>query len=116
MHAALMRLHSALATGESLDDAMRSKVPIATSAHQPLPRRRDDHVATRSFEAVASDAVAACRKVRKRLRDEGGAEVDDLSDAGLSQLTRFTKEIALEPFRHFLHYGVSRASSPRGYL
>lgn len=102
MEVALDRLHATLATTEAIDEAMRGGT-TATSVNEPLPRRKPHHAQPRCFGELVHEAVEACRASRKRQRAEAGPPTD-LSDAALSQFSRFTREMALKPFQSFLHF------------
>ena len=102
MEAALDRLHATLATTEAIDEVMRGGT-TATSVKEPLPRRKPQHAEPRCFGELVHEAVEACRASRKRQRAEAGPPTD-LSDAALSQYSRFTREMPLAPFESFLHF------------
>ena len=72
---------------------------------RPTQQRQDGcgAVQPRSVNEILWKCILACRESRKRHREEN-AQPDNLDDASLSQLTRFTDQIAMDPYKQFLHY------------
>lgn len=99
MEEALDRLRADVSTCVSLEQSLRGKPAEKPKAAKPCPSLP----APRSTTSVLDECLVACRASRKRTLEEEG-DRDDLSDEALSQYTRFTDSIALEPYRHFLHY------------
>ena len=104
-----------LATGKGLPKPpkprARRRAAAPRGAAQPKAVPFDTH------ERVA-DVVQACREERKR--QLAGAPEEDLSDARLSKLARFTDGAALAPYAPFLHFvprlvNIVRPSLPRRY-
>lgn len=84
-----------LATCDGIERNLRGR-----SGSKAGPRR---DAPTRDLREVVQECVQACRKSRKRHHEENGPE-PDLSDAALSQYTRFTDHNALHVYRQFLWY------------
>ena len=84
-----------LATCDGIERNLRGR-----SGSKAGPRR---DAPTRDLRDVVQECVQACRKSRKRHHEENGPG-PDLSDAALSQYTRFTDHNALHVYRQFLWY------------
>lgn len=84
-----------LATCDGIERNLRGR-----SGSKAGPRR---DAPTRDLREVVQECVQACRKSRKRHHEENGPG-PDLSDAALSQYTRFTDHNALHVYRQFLWY------------
>lgn len=107
MDAALQALRADIATCEILEKSLKGKPPQPegktrgaakkdTLSSAVVPKRRD-------VEEVLIKCVNACKDSRKRHREES-APAEPVDDKSLSQYTRFTRELALEPYKQFLHY------------
>lgn len=107
MEEALTALQTDIATCQALENGLRG-TPLgsqakARSGKAKTKEPREVASATRSVEGVLDACIQACKTGRKRHREESDPP-DDMSDAGLSQYTRFTDQIALGVYKQFLHY------------
>ena len=118
MDEALAALKTDLATCQFLDNRLRGKSTTPRSKTRKVNAKTKEPCKVRSVgnadaESVSADiravndvlgtCVKACQDSRKRDREESG-QPDDTSDFALSQYTRFTDKMALEDYKHFLHY------------
>ena len=107
MEEALAALQADVATCQSLENSLRGK-PLGTQVKArpgkaKAKEQRDAGSNSRSIDDVLSACIRACKESRKRHREES-VPPEDTSDAGLSQYTRFTDQIALDVYKQFLHY------------
>lgn len=65
--------------------------------------KRAPAVALKTVQEVLEASVSACGKKRKRMAEEAGPG-ESKEGAALSQYTRFTDAMALDPYKLFLHY------------
>lgn len=77
-----------------------SKTPSKAPSKDVAATRR---LLSDRVETTLTQCLDACKESRKRHREEAGPG-EALDDLSLSQLTRFTDQIALEPYKQFLHY------------
>lgn len=109
MEEALKALQTDVATCHALENRLKGKPACGNgskaNARLSKTTKKDASEFTniRSVEDVLTSCITACKESRKRHLDESGPN-DDLSDASLSQYTRFTDEIALDVYKQFLHY------------
>lgn len=120
MDEALAALKTDLATCQFLDNRLRGKSTTPRSKTRKVNAKTKEpckvgSVGNADAESVSADknvravndvlgtCVKACQDSRKRDREESGLP-DDTSDFALSQYTRFTDKMALEDYKHFLHY------------
>jgi len=105
-----------IATCEELENGLRGKPTTVPPKPRPTPKNaRKDGISgraqqptngdtqTRAVQDILSECIAACKQCRKRHREENQTP-NLLDDASLSQFTRFTDQIALDPYKQFLHY------------
>ena len=61
------------------------------------------HVGTKSVAEILRECMDVCKQSRKRHREENERPIL-LGGDSLSQFTRFTDQIAMDPYVQFLHY------------
>ena len=99
---ALEALEADFATCKYLEFKLRRKTVDANGKTKASKQTLREQANKRPIEDVLNGCIDAIRKSRKRKRErERNA---DKSDYGLSQLSRFTHRMHLEPFARFLHY------------
>ena len=102
--AALEALRTDIVTCHSLEAGLRGKSGEAGGKGKVARLAKGgDGCDKRSVGEILDKCMVACAESRKRYRAEEFTPVDT-SDRALSQMARFTRGIALEPFARFLHY------------
>jgi hypothetical protein len=97
MKAAFSKLKSDVVTCQTLEQNLRGKSKAKKNGTLNVIESKD-----RSVDSIYTGCVEACRASRKRHREE----TDPLptEDDQLSQFTRFTNDMCLKPYEHFLKY------------
>jgi len=116
MEKALDNLRVGIATCEKLENGLRGKPTTVAPKPRPTPKNaRKDGTSGRAqqpangdiqihaVQDILSECISACKQSRKRHREENQTP-NLLDDTSLSQFTRFTDQIALDPYKQFLHY------------
>ena len=94
MKAAFFKLKADLTACQSLENRLRGKQKVKKNL---VVEKKE-----RSAASTFADCVEASKKARKRFRDE--AERIPESPYELSQLTRHTDEMCLEPYKNFMNF------------
>ena len=107
MDQALNALRVDIATCEGLENGLKGKAAQpeikSRGASKKEASSRASLVKRRDVDEVLQKCLYACKESRKRHREESPAS-EPVDDSSLSQYTRFTREFALDPYKHFLHY------------
>ena len=108
MEDALQRLRDDLKTCQSLEAALRGRHATLVRSRskggtRPTPKSDAPQLTEADVKKRVADCLEACKHSRKRHCRKAGPP-DDLSDRALSQFTRFTDGVALDVYKHFLHY------------
>ena len=100
---ALDALRADIATCHAIEAGLRGKSVDPNGKSKASRVAKRDACRKRDLGDVLEQCLSACAASRKRFKEDEYVKTD-LSDHALSQLSRFTKGIALEPFAQFLHY------------
>ena len=116
MESALENLRVDIATCEQIENNLRGRPATAVAKPRNAPKGGSKDsvnghaqqpmkgvVQTRDVDDVLAECISACKQSRKRHREENQTP-NLLDDTSLSQFTRFTDQIALDPYKQFLHY------------
>ena len=126
MDEALRSLRVDIASAEALENGLKGKGSFLKTGNQKLcggketkegkdgkagksktggkvACTRGQETGPRDVGTILEECIDACKATRKRIRENAGP-AEDLSDHRLSQLTRFTEGMALDPYKQFLHY------------
>lgn len=107
MDEALDNLKLHIATCEQFENNLRGKKGVSTPSGYKVTKTKRNKasvsIPTIPVDQLLGECIEVCQQSRKRQQEDNRLP-NLLPDAPLSQFTRFTDQIALNPYVQFLHY------------